>query len=521
MPDGGDLGSMLARKPAGRPYIKGDEDGRCYFVVLVDFGISCFGHGDCKMRLIVCILILIFSSPVFSQDFSQCTDLTANVAYCHTESQAKRYARLSAEHFARKSANLAVCPRDYHNSQSKRYDVRVIDTQNGNNDCNYYVAVYSRVYFDSHADYVCPPGGAPKPGYPGECITSEDCLAKNSEGRMGGVRPWFNRCLKNGCEIAFDPNGDDYVKTTIGNKVMHSGTIEYTGKVCGVPDNWAPEQPDKPKPPELPESEQNNPPKEECTVMGTQTACVKPDGNVCAKASTGREICWKPGQVGTKTDRNVVQQKKPGEVSMPPSISIDNGDTANKSKDDITIKEQFSGGRTSTSTIGTYETASGADAGGSNHGQPGGQPGGKPGGKPGGQEGGEGDGDGNSSSGGTNCGSPPVSTGDSLLAQIAYQAWETRCQFDRLDEAGSRLGAGDGEGDGDGNADDVWNNDDKHLDFDTSRISLSGGGVGQTTFEVDTFKFTIPEKFWDIISAIRWLVIAMAYLIGLRIVFGG
>ena len=76
-------------------------------------------------------------------------------------------------------------------------------------------------------------------------------------------------------------------------------------------------------------------------------------------------------------------------------------------------------------------------------------------------------------------------------------------------------------GTGDGNADDVWNNDDKHLDFDTSRISLSGGGVGQTTFEVDTFKFTIPEKFWDIISAIRWLVIAMAYLIGLRIVFGG
>lgn len=60
----------------------------------------------------------------------------------------------------------------------------------------------------------------------------------------------------------------------------------------------------------------------------------------------------------------------------------------------------------------------------------------------------QGSGKGNTSGGGGNCQTPPSSTGDAILAQIAYQAWATRCAVEAQGQGGS--GAGPGEGDGDG-----------------------------------------------------------------------
>lgn len=57
-------------------------------------------------------------------------------------------------------------------------------------------------------------------------------------------------------------------------------------------------------------------------------------------------------------------------------------------------------------------------------------------------ENGSGSGNGNSSGGGGNCKTPPSSSGDAILAQIAYQAWATRCAVEGL-------GKGDGEVDSD------------------------------------------------------------------------
>lgn len=57
-------------------------------------------------------------------------------------------------------------------------------------------------------------------------------------------------------------------------------------------------------------------------------------------------------------------------------------------------------------------------------------------------ENGSGSGNGNSSGGGGNCKTPPSSSGDAILAQIAYQAWATRCAVEGL-------GKGEGEGDSD------------------------------------------------------------------------
>lgn len=54
-----------------------------------------------------------------------------------------------------------------------------------------------------------------------------------------------------------------------------------------------------------------------------------------------------------------------------------------------------------------------------------------------------GSGQGNTSGGGGNCGSPPHSSGDAILAQIAYQTWATRCAVEGQGNGGS--GGGDGD----------------------------------------------------------------------------
>lgn len=61
---------------------------------------------------------------------------------------------------------------------------------------------------------------------------------------------------------------------------------------------------------------------------------------------------------------------------------------------------------------------------------------------------GSGSGNGNTSGGGGSCAAPPSSTGDPILAQIAYQTWATRCAVEGLGK-GTAPGSGDADGDGD------------------------------------------------------------------------
>lgn len=61
----------------------------------------------------------------------------------------------------------------------------------------------------------------------------------------------------------------------------------------------------------------------------------------------------------------------------------------------------------------------------------------------------EGSGRGNTSGGGGNCDTPPRSTGDAILAQIAFQTWATRCALEGNANAGNGSGNGSGQGDGD------------------------------------------------------------------------
>lgn len=65
------------------------------------------------------------------------------------------------------------------------------------------------------------------------------------------------------------------------------------------------------------------------------------------------------------------------------------------------------------------------------------------------KEEGDGSGNGNQSSGGGNCQQAPNSSGDAILAQIAYQAWATRCAIEGLKDADGNVkttGGKDGGG---------------------------------------------------------------------------
>src|SRR5690606_27520355 len=62
---------------------------------------------------------------------------------------------------------------------------------------------------------------------------------------------------------------------------------------------------------------------------------------------------------------------------------------------------------------------------------------------------GEDDGDENGSTGGGDCDTPPVNSGDPLLSQIAMQTWSTRCAIsDRNAQQDQQAADLAGEGDG-------------------------------------------------------------------------
>lgn len=157
-----------------------------------------------------------------------------------------------------------------------------------------------------------------------------------------------------------------------------------------------------------------------CEPVGTLTMCLKQNGEHCASASTGKQICWKPGETGEKTDGPILQSKVAGPNEIPPqSLTLPNGDSLTKSAGPATTTST-KGGTTTTTTTTNYVTTHGTNAGGGTSGS------GEPADGTGGGDG-EGDGEGNGSTGGVTCDAPPVSTGDALLAQIAHQQWLARC----------------------------------------------------------------------------------------------
>lgn len=196
---------------------------------------------------------------------------------------------------------------------------------------------------------------------------------------------------------------------TVSAGTLHGGIWEYTGDRCpaGTP----------------PQPQEDEKPKTECTPAANgQTYCIRPNGDSCATSSSGRMICWRPSETGSKTDGANTQTNTNGNQSPNPPEG-----SQHTSSQHITTTTT---NNTSTTTINTYTTTSGAPAGSTNQGTQVG-PDGKPpasgdGSGPG--PGGDGDGeDDNSASGGGNCETPPITSGDPIIGMVVTQTWATRC----------------------------------------------------------------------------------------------
>lgn len=154
-----------------------------------------------------------------------------------------------------------------------------------------------------------------------------------------------------------------------------------TGATCSVGDAPAPS--DKPQ---------------ECVEVEGQSMCVKPNGQHCYSASTGRQICWTPGETGEKTDGPIKQKRSPGETPISPA-PLTNGDGLTPQGPPMHASTTNGAtGHTSITNVVNYGTNSGADAGGGHSGE--GGDGSGSGGGGGGWYGGGGGGSGNGDGGG-------------------------------------------------------------------------------------------------------------------------
>lgn len=216
---------------------------------------------------------------------------------------------------------------------------------------------------------------------------------------------------KSGCSFS---RGD--VLETRGFQVCGSGQCtaagsqvravwSYNGAKCDA-------QPNDPPPP--------NDDDVSCTpATANQTYCIRPNGENCYTASSGRMICWKPAEQGTKTDGPTTQTNNADDEQPNPPPGSQHTSTVKTSTSTTT--------NTTITTTNTYTTTSGAPAGSTNQGTAVGADGKPVSGGGTGTGDGTGEDDGNTAGGGGDCESPPITSGDAILGMVATQTWATRC----------------------------------------------------------------------------------------------
>ncbi|HLV29178.1 MAG TPA: hypothetical protein VKY60_08670 [Burkholderiaceae bacterium] len=139
---------------------------------------------------------------------------------------------------------------------------------------------------------------------------------------------------------------------------------------------------------------------------------------------------------------------------------------------------------------------------------------------------GSGSGNGNTSGGGGDCNTPPSSTGDPILAQIAFQTWATRCAVEGNANAGPGSGSGDGgeglldqlraeaagldQSLGEGDADAAWIEGPTTLDLDTGGLGIGGTCPAPPT--VNGFSIDPDGNLCMLVQIIGALVLVGAYV---------
>lgn len=365
------------------------------------------------------------------------------------------------------------------------------------------------VFNEEQWNLPCPAGSTWDPDTH-QCFSSQECLARNALPGYKNVgattRSAGSQCVA-GCEFKVSHGSGPTVSTSVigqAGSLAITGIWEYTGNACAA------------NLPDLTESDAQTKKEEECIPVGSQTMCQKANGQLCYQSSTGREICWEAGETGTKTDGPVAQDRKPGQVNPPDTKQLPNGETGTKTGDvitTVTTVTNIGGGTTTiTTTTTNYNGGSGANAGDGDDGKDKGG-----GGKPGGD-----DGEKNSAAGGITCNSPPVTTGDPLLAKNVEQNWVALCRGETEtknmgDDANSLAAAADAL-----EPQEIGIVSDEPSDgvaFDGNLLQLGSGACPPPpNVSIMGQAFQWPARFCDLVAALRLLFIAAATVMALRVV---
>ncbi|MDG2524217.1 A coat protein [Stenotrophomonas sp. HITSZ_GD] len=360
-----------------------------------------------------------------------------------------------------------------------------------------------------------------------------------------------------GCKV----QGTAFTKSV--GSVMQYGMKDrsYTGETCSpqVIDANAPITQEKSDDARVDATTPKSP---ECTALGNgQTGCVKPNGDYCATASTGKTFCWTPGETGKKTDGTDAQVKSPkGDPVTPPSTTITDQEWQRKEGHQVA---ECTGSACTTSNVtnytsvpsGTAKNSSGdnnADGSGNTTGN----------GKA--DDGKKGDDDSkDSASDSGNCDAPPVCVGDTLkclqlkftwkiqcntqgneisngngcgegdvpvcagksckaeaYAQVIQQ-WKQRCAFEALGQGNAERAAGISNGDDAGVVEGIWNGESGGSGMTLRQDLVSVGGGGGSLLpdvEIEGQHWNVPQGFYDAIAAVRMVIIAMCTVIAMFVV---
>lgn len=304
----------------------------------------------------------------------------------------------------------------------------------------------------------------------------------------------------------------------------------------------------------------------ECTALeSNQTACVKPNGDTCATASTGKTFCWAPAETGKKTDGTDAQVKSPkGEPVTPPDANILDKDWQRKEGHQQTA---CINDRCITYNVTNFQSVPAGTAKnstGDNNGNGSGNTSGN------GSQSGDGKGDDDKSEDSAtdsgNCTAAPICVGDTLkclhlkftwktqcntergevsagntcadgdipvctgksckaaeYSQV-LQSWRTRCGIEKERDAAkseSDRGAADAAGDDEAGAvAKLWDKDGKPApQLDQNKLSIGGGDLLGANIEIMGTAFTLNSQFYDAIAIIKKIIIASAMMAALWILW--
>lgn len=349
-----------------------------------------------------------------------------------------------------------------------------------------------------------------------------------------------------GCKVV----GEAFTKASGGITLYGMRNRTYVNQACaGASNSNAPID----APAERQEATKTPP--AECSALGGgQTACVKPNGDYCATASTGKTFCWTPGQEGAQVDGEQAQVKgETGKPVTPPDVAIPEKDWQRKEGHQVT---ECTGAACKTSNVTNFETVPQGQAKNSTQdNKPDGS--GNTSGNGKNEEGGK-----DSATDSGNCETPPMCTGDTLkclqlkftwkiecntkgneittgqgcaagdvpvcagksckaeqYAQLLQQ-WKQRCALEEIAKGNADRAQGINNGDDAGVVDGIWltPGNGSPLSLRTDLVQVGNGGSLLPDIELEGQTWTVPAGFYDAIAAVRFVIIAMCTVIAMFVV---